>query len=291
MDTSACWTAIIQAIRNIGDTGVAMMAASAIDGALWDLKARLLKVPLVSLLGQVRPAVRAYGSGGFTSYTIDQLQEQLGEWASHGFKMVKMKVGRDSKSDLERVKAAREAIGPDVELFVDANGGYNRKQALIMAEAFNQYRVKWFEEPVIHHDLEGLRLLRDRVPAGMDISIGEYGFDLQYFRRCLDAQALDVLQADATRCGITGFLQADVLSLSHFMPLSSHCAPSLHLHPCCAAESIRHLEYFYDHVRIEHLLFEGVIDPVDGMLSPDLTRFGNGLELRRKDTQKYEQNY
>ena len=119
-----------------------------------------------------------------------------------------MKIGRHPADDLGRVRAAREAIGPDAELFVDANGAYSRKQALAQAERFAELGVTWFEEPVSSDDLDGLRLIRDRGPAGMDIAAGEYGYDLFYFRRMLDAGAVDVLQADATRCGgITGFLR------------------------------------------------------------------------------------
>jgi L-alanine-DL-glutamate epimerase-like enolase superfamily enzyme len=199
-----------------------------------------------------------------------------------------MKVGRDPDYDLERVRKAREAIGPDTQLFVDANGAYTRKQALAMMEAFSEVGVRWFEEPVSSDDLQGLRLLRDRAPPGMDIAAGEYGYDLRYFRRMLQAGAVDVLQADATRCaGFTEFMKVDALCEAHCMALSSHCAPILHLHPCCAALRVRHVEYFYDHVRIAHLLFDGVPRPIDGVLHPDLSRPGSGLEFKHADAQRY----
>jgi L-alanine-DL-glutamate epimerase-like enolase superfamily enzyme len=199
-----------------------------------------------------------------------------------------MKIGRDPGSDLERVRAARQAIGPDAELFVDANGAYTRKQALAFAEAFEEPGVSWFEEPVSSDDLEGLRLLRDRAPAGMDIAAGEYGYDLFYFRRMLDAGAVDVLQADATRCGgITGFLQAGALCEAAPVPLSAHTAPSLHAHPCCALSPAVHVEHFHDHARIEQMLFDGALRPVGGKLHPDLSRPGLGLELKRKDAARF----
>jgi len=199
-----------------------------------------------------------------------------------------MKIGRDAKIDRQRVAAARKAIGEDVDLFVDANGAYSRKQALAQARALEEFNVTWFEEPVSSDDLEGLRFIRDRAPAGMDIAAGEYGYDIDYFRRMLDAGAVDVLQADATRCcGFTGFLQAATLCDAHHIPLSSHCAPALHLHIGCAAAAMRHAEYFHDHVRIERMFFDGVAEPVAGTLRPALDQPGLGLTLKRADAQKF----
>jgi len=289
MDIPGAWWTMAAAVRNVGRRGVAAMAISALDNALWDLKARLLDLPLVKLLGSVREAVPVYGSGGFTSYGDAWLREQLGGWAEAGIAMVKMKVGRDPQRDPERVKVARKAIGDEAQLFVDANGAYARKQALRMARVFAEdYDVRWFEEPVSSDDLEGLRLLRDRAPAGMDITAGEYGYDAGYFRRMLGAGAVDVLQADATRCGgITGYLRAAVLCDAFHVPLSAHCAPALHMHPACATQASRHIEYFHDHVRIEHLLFEGVPEPVDGRLHPDLSRPGAGITFKHADAEQY----
>lgn len=199
-----------------------------------------------------------------------------------------MKIGRDAKPDMGRVRAARAAIGRDVELFVDANGAYSRKQALEQAEKVAEFNVSWFEEPVSSDDLAGLRLLRDRAPAGMEIAAGEYGYDSGYFRRMLSSGAVDVLQADATRCGgITGFLQAAALCEAHHIPLSAHTAPSIHSHVGCAATPLRHLEYFHDQVRIENMFFDGVRSPMNGELAPDLSRPGLGIEVKRVDVQRF----
>ena len=288
MDVPGAWSAMVHAIRNLGRPGIASMAISAVDVSLWDLKARLLDLPLATLLGKVRDSVPVYGSGGFTSYSIEQLQKQLGGWAAQGITRVKMKIGRHPKDDVDRVQAARDAIGLGTELFVDANGAYSRKLALAQAEAFARYGVKWFEEPVSSDDLEGLHLIRDRAPAGMEIAAGEYGYDLCYFHRMLEAKAVDVLQADATRCGgITGWLRAATLCEAYSLPFSAHTAPSIHLHPCCVAVPLRNLEYFHDHVRIEQMLFDGVVIPVNGALYPDLSRPGLGLELKRADAARY----
>jgi L-alanine-DL-glutamate epimerase-like enolase superfamily enzyme len=287
LDVAGAWDAMVASIRNLGRPGISSMAIAAVDNALWDLKARLLDVPLVQLLGAARDAIPVYGSGGFTSYTIARLAEQLGGWARSGMRMVKMKIGREPAADVDRVRAARRAIGDDAALFVDANGAYSRKEALAFADAFVQQRVTWFEEPVPSDDLEGLRLIRDRAPASIDITAGEYGYDLVYFRRMCEAGAVDVLQADATRCaGVTGFMRAATVAKAFHLPLSSHCAPSIHVHPCCAVNA-RHLEYFHDHVRIEHMLFDGALEPIDGMLRPARDRAGFGLAFKAADAAKY----
>ncbi len=283
-----CWWAMWHAVRNVGRPGAAAMAIAAVDTALWDLKARLLNLPLVTLLGSVRDAVPVYGSGGFISYDAARLERQLGGWVEEGIPLVKMKIGRDAAQDVARVATARRAIGDGAALFVDANGGYSIKEALRVSEAIVDYGVTWFEEPVSSDDLDGLRLLRQRMPPPIDVAAGEYGYDTFYFRQMLEAQAVDVLQADATRCGgITGFLKAAVLCEAQPLHLSAHCAPSLHLHPSCAAGPVRHIEYFYDHVRIEQMLFDGVTRPVNGLLQPDRSRPGLGLDFKRTDAQRY----
>jgi len=291
LDIPALWSAMVAAVRNIGRDGIAMGAISALDVALWDLKARLLEVNLAELFGRARQRVPIYGSGGFTSYSNDRLAAQLGGWTSkEGCRWVKMKVGTDPAADFDRVRLAREAIG-DAGLFVDANGAYSRKQALDFAERFAELGVCWFEEPVSSDDLDGLRLLRDRAPAGMDIAAGEYGYNSFTFRHLLEAGAVDVLQADATRCGgYTGFLKAAALADAWGLPLSAHTAPALHLPVCCAASGLRHIEWFHDHARIEAMLFDGAPVPHDGTIAPDPRRTGHGLSFRRSEAASFVLN-
>ena len=288
MAPASAYMTMWRQIRNLVRPGICSMAISAVDCALWDLKAKLLGLPLVTLLGQVRNGAPIYGSGGFTSYSDHQLAAQLSGWVDEGIPRVKMKIGRDTKKDVHRVAVARDAIGPSAELFVDANGAYSRKQALAQAEIFAEYHVRWFEEPVSSDDLEGLRLLRDRAPAGMEIAAGEYGYDLFYFRRMLSAGSVDVQQADITRCGgVTALLQVGALCEAYNLPLSGHTAPALHTHVGCAIPAFRNLEYFHDHVRIERMFFDGFPQLVDGELRPDLSRPGIGLELKRADAEQY----
>ena len=268
-------------LRNIGRPGLGSEAISALDIALWDLKAKHFGAPLADLLGRARDAVVAYGSGGFTSYDDAALVKQLGGWAKQGFSAVKMKVGREPSLDAHRVRLVREAIGPDVGLFVDANGAWPRKQALAQAAAFAKFGVSWFEEPVSSEDIEGLRFVRDHAPVGMEVAAGEYGYVLDDFRRMIAADCLDVVQADATRCGgVTGLLAVAGLCEAFGVPLSTHCAPHIHVHAGCALRPLRHIEYFHDHARIEHLVLDGALSPVRGMLAPLPGRHGLGVALK-----------
>lgn len=288
LNIAGLWSEMVRAIRNLGRPGVSSMAISAVDNALWDLKARLLRLSVADLLGRAHESIAAYGSGGFTSYSDAALRRQLSGWIDAGLTNVKMKIGTDPSADLQRVRSAREAIGPNAGLFVDANGAYDRKEALAKAAAFSDLGVSWFEEPVSSDDLEGLRLIRENAPAGMRIAAGEYGYDSFYFRRMLASGAVDVLQADATRCaGVTGFLAAGSLAAAFATPFSAHTAPSLHAHAACAVPAAINVEYFFDHYRIEQMFFDGALKPSGGMLRPDSSRPGFGLECKLPDMEKY----
>jgi L-alanine-DL-glutamate epimerase-like enolase superfamily enzyme len=279
---------LVERTRSFGGAGLPSQAISAVDVALWDLKAKLLGLPLVELLGSARRSVLAYGSGGFTSYADRRLREQLNGFVEAGMSRVKMKIGRHPNADVRRVEVARDAIGPDVELFVDASGAYSRKQALEFADAFYDFGVTWFEEPVPADDIEGMHLLRDRFPPGMDLAGGEYEADTSRFRRLLEADTVDVLQADATRClGVTGFRTVAALCDGFAVPLSTVGAPALHAHLGCALGAVAHTECFHDHARIEDLLFDGTPRLSDGRLEPDRTQPGHGLALKRVDAQKF----
>ena len=287
-DIPGCVAVLWREVRNLGQRGFAATAISAVDVALWDLKAKLLDLPLIRLLGAARPDVPIYGSGGFTNYTDAKLAEQLGGWvADEGCRWVKMKVGRDPRRDRERVKAARAAIG-NAGLFVDANGALSVKRALAFADHVLIHDVRWFEEPVSSDDLAGLRLLRERIPAPMEVAAGEYVYRPTDILAMLAVGAVDVMQADATRCGgVSGFIQAGQMVAAHQLDLSGHCAPSAHLHAACAVPRLRHLEWFHDHARIEHMLFEGAPVPRGGKIAPDLSRPGLGIALKHRDAERY----
>ncbi len=275
--------------RNWGRPGLVSNAISAVDIALWDLKAKLLGRSLLDLLGKCRDSITAYGSGGFTSYTEKQLVDQLTGWANEGFRAVKMKIGRDAEADVQRVAAVRRALGQKTEIYVDANGAYDRKQALKSSRFFSEFEVTWFEEPVSSDDRAGLHLLVEQAPPSMRIAAGEYIYVLDDARLLVEAQAVDVLQVDVTRCGgITTFMKVSDLAEICHLPLSAHTAPSIHATLCCASMPAMNVEYFFDHQRIEAMLFEGAVRAKNGFLEPDSARPGLGLELKRKDGEPFQ---
>jgi len=291
LDVPGAAEAMARAVRNIGRPGVAATAISAVDIALWDLKARMLGCSLAQLLGRVRDRVPVYGSGGFTSYDDAQTREQLTGWVEKDrIPRVKIKIGEswgaDQHRDLERVALAREVIGPGAELYVDANGGYTAGQAVRVADWLAQYGVTWFEEPVSSQDLAGLAAVRRQVLP--DVAAGEYSWSLADSARLIDAGAVDCLQLDVTRCGgVTEFVRGSALAAAHNLQVSGHCAPNLHARVGVTVPNLRHVEYFHDHQRIEQMFFDGALDPDGGVMTPDPDQPGLGLALRESDADRY----
>lgn len=293
LDVTGSYLAMAEAVRNVGRPGVAAMALAAVDTALWDLKARLLDLPLHKLFGAVTGAVDVYGSGGFTTYDDARLAEQLTGWVEAGIPRVKIKVGESFGArparDVHRVGVAREAVGDSAELYVDANGGYTVKQAVRFGREVEQHRVVWFEEPVSSDDLAGLATVREQLSC--DVTAGEYGYDLDYFRRMSAAKAVDCLQVDVSRCGgYTEWLRIAAVAAAHHLEVSAHCVPQLHLPVAAATPNMRHLEWFHDHVRIESSFFDGAREPVGGALHVD-DRPGHGLALRETDAAAFLTSY
>lgn len=289
LQVPSIWRDLFSSLRNCGRSGLGAMAVSAIDIALWDLRAKLLGLPLFKALGSFHSRVPIYGSGGFCNYPLSRLVGQVTSWVDLGIPRVKIKTSREPDQDPSRLAACRKAIGDKTVLMTDANGAPTRKEALYWAHRFrDEWAVVWMEEPVSSEDRAGLRFIRDQGPPGLDVAAGEYGFVLRDFVDLLDAQAVDCLQADVTRCGgITGLLQVASLCSARSIDFSAHCAPAVSAHAFCAVERVRHLEYFHDHVRIERMLFDGVLSPRNGVLEPDPRRPGLGIELKRGDAEPY----
>lgn len=280
-----------RACRNVGRPGVAACAISAVDIALWDLRARQLELSLIELFGSRQDSVPVYGSGGFTNYDDGTLTRQLSLWVYEWeIPRVKIKIaeswGERVGRDLSRVQLARKVIG-GAELFVDANGGYRETQAVRLGRIMRELAdVCWFEEPVPSDDLEGLRRVRDHFDA--DVAAGEYGYTLDYFARMIDAHTVDCVQADVTRCGgYTVWRKIAALAEANHLDVSAHCAPNLHVPVAATVNNLRHIEYFHDHHRIETTLFEGSLSPRGGAMRPDRSRPGHGLELLDQMAEPY----
>ncbi|HST47780.1 enolase C-terminal domain-like protein [Jatrophihabitans sp.] len=280
-DIARGWESMRRACRNLGTKGLGMQAVSAVDIAWWDLKARLLGVALTTLFGRCRDSVPVYGSGGFTTLSQAQLAEQVRGWQSAGCTAMKIKIGESWGSrvdrDLARVRQLRELAGPDVELMVDANGGYTCGQARRVGARLDELDVRWFEEPVSSDDVAGLAAVRAAVRC--DVAAGEYAAD------CYDVRALlpvlDCLQLDATRCGgYTGWLRGAALAGAYNLQVSAHCAPSLHAPVAAAVPNLRHVEWFADHARLEPLLVAGAPVVSDGALRLESAGPGHGMSLR-----------
>ncbi|MGA4789519.1 enolase C-terminal domain-like protein [Nocardia sp. AB354] len=280
-DTAACWSAMHRACRNSGTKGIAAHAISAVDIALWDLRARLLDIPVTQLLGAVRDRVPVYGSGGFVSLDEAGLTEQVSLWHSVGCRAMKIKIGEDWGGnvgrDLARVEQLRTLAGDEVELMVDANGGYSPGQARRVGEELDERGVTWFEEPVTSDDVQGLGIVRNAVRC--DVAAGEYVYDTYDAADLLDG--VDCLQLDVTRCGgYTGFLRGAALAASRGLDVSVHCAPAPSAPVAAAIPNLRHVEWFIDHVRLEPLLVEGISQVVDGAMEVGREEPGHGMSIR-----------
>lgn len=279
LDVPGASAAMHRAGRNLGTRGLYAQALSAVDIALWDLKARLLELPLADLFGRVREGVPVYGSGGFTTYDDDQLTEQVEGWRAAGCTAMKIKIGEswggNETRDLARVSRLRELAGDDAELMVDANGGYGAGQARRIGRILDELGVVWFEEPVSSDDTAGLGLLRGVL--GCDIAAGEYVFDVRE-AACL-APVVDCLQLDVTRCGgYTGWLRCAGLAVAAGLQVSGHCAPSLHAPVAASLPELRHVEWFADHARLEPLLVDGAPEVRNGALQVPSSP-GHGMTL------------
>jgi L-alanine-DL-glutamate epimerase-like enolase superfamily enzyme len=277
---TAGWEQMHRAGRNLGTRGLYLQALSAVDIAWWDLKARLLGLPLATLLGQCRDTVPIYGSGGFTSLTDQQLAEQVAWWHSVGCTAMKIKIGEawgtQIDRDLHRVRQFADLAGPRVQLMVDANGGYTAGQARRVGRALDEMGVVWFEEPVSSDDLDGLAAVRDGLDC--DVTAGEYAAELYDVRALLPV--VDCLQLDLTRCGgYTGWLRGAALAQARNRQVSAHCAPALHAPVAAAVPNLRHVEWFADHARIDAAFLIGAPDVSDGALHPDRQLVGHGLSF------------
>jgi L-alanine-DL-glutamate epimerase-like enolase superfamily enzyme len=273
------WARAWKDINFLGHKGVPVMGISAIDGALWDIAGKAADMPLYRLLGGARDRVPAYHSGGlWLDRDIDALAREAQDMVAQGFKAVKMRLGMpDPRQDAERVRAVRQAIGPDVRLMADANQGLTEAQAIRLGRMLEEYALTWFEEPLPAWDLEGVA----RVAAALDtpIASGETEYARYGFRSMLALRSADVLMPDLQRVGgVSEFMRVGHMAESHDVPVSSHIFPETSIQVLGALANAIYLEYmpWFSSLYRERLEF------VDGdALAPERPGWGFTLDPRR----------
>jgi L-alanine-DL-glutamate epimerase-like enolase superfamily enzyme len=238
----ALWKDMWWATHYGGRGGAAVMAISAVDIALWDLKARKFGVPLWTLLGGHDARVPCYAGGIDLEFSLERLLAQTGENLERGFRAIKMKVGRAQLSeDVARVKAMREHLGADFPLMVDANMRWSADEAIRAARALQPFNVYWLEEPTIPDDIDGhARIVRD---GGLPVATGENLHTLYEFANMIRAGGVTFPEPDVTNCGgVTVFMKVAKLAEAHNLPVTSHGAHDITVHLLAAAPNRSYLE-------------------------------------------------
>lgn len=279
--TEAIWEELFHYARGVGRKGLSFCALSAVDIALWDLKGKILDLPLYCLLGGNEKQVPIYASGGWTSHDDDALVEEALMMVRRGYRMIKLKVGveggKNIQRDIARCRKVREAIGPDIGFMVDANNAFHAAEAVRLANSIREYDIMLFEEPVFADDIPGLK----RFKQGTDIPLGtgEHEYTRYGARDLIMGEAVDYLQMDATRCGgITEMNKVTALSQAWNLAFAPHAMEHIHMHLVSAAPNGVFLERLFLFEDITAMVYQDAPVPEKGILTiPD--KPGLGLEL------------
>lgn len=285
------WERMFWEIRTYGRKGIAFCAISAVDMALWDLKAKALGLPLYRLLGPYHERVPIYGSGGWTDFDERELVAEQTDYINRlGVRAVKMKVAKDfgksEREDIVRLDAVRKAIGDDVELLVDANNGYYAKQAIRMARHFEERRVGWFEEPVLADDIDGLAAISRATT--IPIATGEHEYTKYGFKDLIARGGVDIVQPDVGRVGgVTEWMKVAHLAHAFNLPVAPHAFQLVHLHLAMCTPNLRLVEYLGVTEQGDQIWFTDFPQPKDGWWAPYPDRPGLGLELNPRVVEQY----
>src|SRR3712207_975596 len=284
------WEDMFWRVRGFGRKGLAFCAISAVDIGLWDLKGKIFDAPLYKLIGHYTERVPIYGSGGWTHFSEDELvREQVG-YVERGIPHVKMKVGKDfgkaEAEDLRRLAAVRKAVGDDVEIYVDANNGYYAKQAIAMSKRFEEFNVRWFEEPVLADDIQGLAEISRATT--IPVATGEHEYTKYGFKDLISHGGADIVQPDVGRVGgVTEWMKVAHLAHAFNLPVAPHAVQLVHLHLACATPNLRVVEYLGVSEKTDKIWDTEFPEPKNGMWSPYPDKPGLGLELNPKAVEKY----
>jgi L-alanine-DL-glutamate epimerase-like enolase superfamily enzyme len=284
------WDDMFWRVRGYGRKGVAFCAISAVDIALWDLKAKLFGVPLYRLLGPYTDRVPIYGSGGWTSYSEAELVREQTGYVERGIPRVKMKVakdfGRSEREDIKRLAAVRKAVGDNVEIYVDANNGYYAKQAIGMARHLAEYDVKWFEEPVLADDISGLAAIARAID--IPVATGEHEYTRYGFKSLIAEGGADIVQPDVGRVGgVTEWMKVAHLASAFNLPIAPHAVQLVHLHLACCIPNLKVVEYLGTAEEGDRIWYTEFPEQRDGYWSPYPDRPGLGLELSPEAVRRY----
>lgn len=276
-------------MRGVGRKGLAFCAYSAVDIALWDIKGKALGLPLYRLLGGGDPNVPIYASGGWTSYSTEELVAEAKNMVARGYKKIKLKVGvdggRNPSEDVRRVAAVREAIGPDVGFMLDANNVWRAAAAVQFANRVREYNIEFFEEPVFADDIPGLAEFK----RGTDIPLatGEHEYTRYGARDLLLGNAADIIQCDVTRVGgYTEMLRVIAMAQAWNKGFAPHGMEHMHMHLVAAASNGMYLERLFMFEEVVRNVYKNAPEPVNGILTiPD--KPGLGLELNEDYLREY----
>ena len=280
-ETEVIWQDMFQYLRGVGRKGLMFCALSAVDIALWDLKGKILNMPLYRLWGGNKKQVPVYGSGGWTSYSDEELVEEMKEIVSRGYKMVKFKVGynggQSPSRDVERVRKVREAIGPDIGIMLDANNCWDAATGARFANRVKDYDIMFLEEPVFADDIPGLR--RFKQSTDMPLASGEHEYTKFGARDLIMNNAADIVQLDGTRAGgFTEMLKVAALTQAWNLKFAPHAMENIHIHLVSACPNALFLERLLLFEELTRNVYDGAPEPVDGYMTiPDLP--GLGLKL------------
>lgn len=283
LENEAIWQEFFHYLRGVGRKGLMYGALSAIDIALWDLKGKIVDLPLYRLLGGNRTKIPVYASGGWTSFSDDQLVDEMKGMVAQGYKMVKFKVGVEGgtniRRDVERVRKVREALGPNIELLVDANNCFDAATGVQLANRIREYDIFLFEEPVFADDIPGLA----RFKRGTDIPLGtgEHEYTKFGVRDLLMHDAVDIVQVDGARVGgYTELLKTAALTQAWNVRFAPHAMENIHLNLAGAVPNLLFLERLMMFEDITAKTFKNAPVPVNGFMEiPDLPGLGLSLDM------------
>jgi L-alanine-DL-glutamate epimerase-like enolase superfamily enzyme len=274
-DIARLWNKLVWRGASVGRSGLAVQAISALDTALWDLKAKKASLPLAKLIGSHRDSVRCYNtSGGYLQAPIEEVLEGASASLARGIGGVKIKVGQpDSALDLKRVSALRKHLGDAVPMMVDANQQWDRTTALRMGRILEQFNLEWIEEPLDAYDVEGHANLAAQLDT--PVGTGEMLTSVAEHVRLIEAKSVDLLMPDAPRVGgITPYLKLSAIAEQNLLKIAPHFVMEIHIHLAAAYSQ----ETWVEHFEWLEPLFNERLEIRNGrMIVP--TRPGLGLSL------------